>query len=66
MLPIYICGWHVLKASWVRALKKIKNVVVCPAILDDLHAILYVMINCGENIKNFKAHGRKKVMANFE
>ncbi len=66
MLPIYICAWHVLKASWVRALEKIKNVVVCRAILDNLHAILCVMINLGKNIENFKAHGRKKVMANFE
>jgi len=50
----------------VRALEKTKNVVVCQIILDDLHAILYVMINPGKNMKDFKAHGRKKVMANFE
>jgi hypothetical protein len=36
------------------------------AISDDLHAILYVMIDLGKNIKDFKAHGKKKVMANFE
>ncbi len=36
------------------------------AILDDLHDILYVMIDLGKIIKNFKAHGKKKVMANFE
>jgi hypothetical protein len=36
------------------------------AILDDLHAILYVMIDLGKIIEDFKAHGKKKVMANFE
>jgi len=66
MVPIYICAWHVLKAWWVCALKKIKDVVVCWAILDNLHAILYVMINLGKNINDFKAHGKEKVMANFE
>jgi len=39
---------------------------MCWAILDDVHAILYVMVDLRKNIKNFKAHGRKKVMANFE
>jgi len=54
MVPIYLCAWHVLKAWQVCALKKIKDVVVCQAILDELHAILYVMINLGKNIKDFK------------
>jgi hypothetical protein len=40
--------------------------VVCWAIFNDCHVILYVMINLGKNIKNFKAHGKEKVMANFE
>ncbi len=53
MVPIYLCAWHVLKAC---ALKKIKDVVVRQAILDDLHAILYVMNILGKNIKDFKAH----------
>jgi hypothetical protein len=66
MVPIYLCAWHVLKAWGVRALEKIKDVVVRWAILDDIHVILYVMINLEKNIKNFKAHWRKKVMANFE
>jgi hypothetical protein len=66
MVPIYLCAWHVLKAWGVHALEKIKDVVVRWAILDDLHVILYVMINLGKNIKNFKAHWRKKVMTNFE
>jgi hypothetical protein len=59
MVPIYLCAWQ------VYALKKIKDAVVCWTILDDCHAILYVMIHLGKNIKNFKACG-KKVMANFE
>jgi hypothetical protein len=66
MVPIYLCAWHVLKAWWVHALEKIKDVVVRWEISDDLHAILYVMINLGKNIKKLKAHGREKVMANFE
>ncbi len=66
MVPIYLCAWHVLKAWWVHALKKIKDVVMRLAILDDMHAILYVMIDLGKNIKDFKAHGKEKVMANFE
>ncbi len=66
MVPIYVCAQHVLKAWQVRALKKIKDVVVRLAILDDLYVILYVMIDLGKNIKDFKAHGKKKVMANFE
>ncbi len=66
MVPIYLCAWHVLKAWQVRALEKIKDVVMHLAILDDLHAILYVMIDLGKIIEDFKAHGKKKVMANFE
>jgi len=66
MVPIYLCAWHVLKAWRVCALEKIKDVVMHLAISDDLHAILYVMIDLGKNIKDFKAHGKKKVMANFE
>jgi len=54
MVPIYLCAWHVLKAWWVHALKKIKDVVMRLVILDDLHAILYVMIDLGKNIKDFK------------
>jgi hypothetical protein len=67
MVPIYLCAWHVLKAWWVCALNKIKDVVMHQVILDYLHAILYVMINLGKNIKdNFKENGKKKIMANFE
>ncbi len=66
MVPIFLCAWHVLKVWCVCALKKIKDVVVHWEILDDLHVILYVMINLGKNIKNFKANAKKKVMANFE
>jgi hypothetical protein len=65
MVQIYLCAWHVLKTWRVCVLKKIKDVVVHRAILDNLHAILYVMINLGKNIKDFKAHGKEKVMANF-
>jgi len=36
MVPIYLCAWHVLKAWWVHALKKIKDAVMRLAILDDL------------------------------
>ncbi len=53
-------AWH------VYALEKIKDATVCWTILDDFHVILYAMINLGKNIKNFKACGKEKVMANFE
>ncbi len=66
MVPIYLCAWHVLKAWRIHALEKIKDVVIRLAISGDLHPILYVMIDLGKNIKDFKAHGTKKVMANFE
>jgi hypothetical protein len=62
MVPIYLCAWHVLKAWRVHALEKIKDVVMRLAILDDLHAILYVMIDLCKNIKDFNAHGKKKVI----
>jgi len=66
MVPIYLCAWHVLKAWQVCASEKIKDVVMRLAILDDLHDILYAMIDLGKIIKDFTAHGKKKVMANFE
>jgi hypothetical protein len=66
MVPIYLCAWHVLKAWRVCALKKIKDVVVHKAIFNNFHVILYVMINLGKNNKDFKAHDKEKVMANFE
>ncbi len=60
MVPIYLCAWHVLKAWQVYALEKIKDVVVCWAILDDCHVILYAMSNLGKNIKDFKACGKRR------
>ncbi len=65
MVLIYVCAQHVLKAWQVCALKKIKDVVVHPTILDDLYVILYGMIDLGKNIKDFKAHGKEKVMASL-
>jgi len=35
------------------------------AILDNLHDILYVMIDLGKIIKDFKAHGKKKGRGQF-
>jgi hypothetical protein len=66
MVPIYLCAWHVIKAWHVYALEKIKDATMCWTILDEFHVILYAMINLGKNIKNFKARGKEKVMANFE
>ncbi len=57
-VPIYLCCWHVLKAWRLRGTKKIKNVKVQGGILQDLHDVMYMSINHGEIIDDFKERGR--------
>jgi hypothetical protein len=57
-VPIYLCCWHVLKAWGLRCTKKIKDVEVQDGILQDLHDVMYMSINHGETIDDFKECGR--------
>jgi hypothetical protein len=57
-VPIYLCCWHVLKAWRLRGIKKIKDVEVWGGILQDLHDVIYMSINRGKTIDDFKERGR--------
>jgi hypothetical protein len=57
-VPIYFCCWHVLKAWRLCGTKKIKNVEVWGGILQDLHDVMYMSINHGETIDDFKERGK--------
>ncbi len=56
-LPIYLCCWHVLKTWRLCVTKKIKDVEVCGGILQD-HDVMYMSINHGKIINDFREHGR--------
>jgi hypothetical protein len=64
-VPIYLCYWHVLKAWCLRGIEKIKDVEVWGGIFQDLHDVMYVSINHGETIDDFKEHGRVDVKKTF-
>jgi len=53
-VPIYLYCWHVLKAWRLRGTEKIKNVEVWCGILQDLHDVMYMSINHGKIIDDFK------------
>ncbi len=57
-VPIYLCCWHVLKAWHLRGTGKSKDVEVQGGILQDLHDVMYMSINHGEAIDDFKERGR--------
>jgi hypothetical protein len=57
-VPIYFCCWHVLKAWHLRGTKKIKDVEVWGGILQDFHDVMYMSINHGKTIDDFKECGR--------
>jgi hypothetical protein len=59
-VPIYLCCWHVLKAWRLHVTEKIKNVEVRGGILQDLHDVMYMSINHGETIDDFKE--REKIV----
>ncbi len=54
----YLCCWHVFKAWRFHGTEKIKDVEVQGGILQDLHDVMYMSINHGETIDDFKEHGR--------
>jgi hypothetical protein len=57
-VPIYLCCWHVFKPWRLRGIEKIKDVEVRGGILQDLHDVMYMSINHGEIIDDFKERGR--------
>jgi hypothetical protein len=57
-VPFYLCCWHVLKAWPLHGTRKIKDVEVQGGILQDLHDVMYMSINHGETINDFKEYGR--------
>jgi len=56
-VPIYLCCWHVLKAWRLHGTEKIKDVEVRGGILQDFHDVMYMSINHGETINDFKSVG---------
>jgi hypothetical protein len=60
-VPIYLYCWHVLKAWRLHGTEKIKDVEVRGGILQDLHDVMYMSINHGETIDDFKERGRVAV-----
>ncbi len=64
-VPIHLCCWHVLKAWCLHGIKKSKAVEVRGGILQDLHDVMYMSINHGETIDDFKECGRVDVRENF-
>jgi hypothetical protein len=53
-VPIFLCCWHVLKEWHLHGNKQIKDVEVRGAILQYLHDVMYMSINHGEIIDDFK------------
>jgi len=56
-VPIFLYCWHVLKTWCLCATEKIKDVKVWGGILQDLHDVMYMSINHGEIINDFKDRG---------
>jgi len=57
-VPIYLCYWHVLKALRLCGIEKINDVEVWGGILQGLHDVMYMSINHGETIDDFKERGK--------
>jgi hypothetical protein len=64
-VPIYLYCWHVLKTWPLHDTEKIKDVEVQGGILQDLHEGMYMSINHGETIDDFKERGRVDVRKNL-
>jgi hypothetical protein len=64
-VPIYLSCWHVLKAWCLHGTEKIKNVEVRGGILQDLDDVMYMSINHGETIDDFKERERVVVRKTF-
>jgi hypothetical protein len=43
-VPIFLCCWHVVKAWCLHGTKKIKDVDMWGAILQDFHDVMYMSI----------------------
>jgi hypothetical protein len=63
---ILLCCWHVFKAWCLYGTEKIKDVEVWGVILQDLHDVMYMSINHGETIDDFKERGRVVVRESLQ
>jgi hypothetical protein len=64
-VPIFLCCWHVFKAWCLHGTKKFKDVEVWGAIPQDPHDVMYMSINHGETIDDFKERGQVVVRENL-
>jgi hypothetical protein len=64
-VPIYLYCWHVFKAWCLHGTEKIKDMEVWGGIFQDLHHVMYMSINHGETINDFKERGRVVVRESF-
>ncbi len=64
-VPIFLYCWHVLKTWCLCATEKIKDVKVWGGILQDLHDVMYMSINHGEIIDDFKERGKVAMRENL-
>jgi hypothetical protein len=64
-VPIYLCCWQVFKTWRLRGIEKIKDVEVWGGILQDLHDVMYMSINHGKTIHDFKERGRVVMRENL-
>jgi hypothetical protein len=62
---ILLCCWHVFKAWCLCGTEKIKDVEVWGVILQDLHDVMYMSINHGETIDDFKEREQVVVRENL-
>jgi hypothetical protein len=64
-VPIYLFCWHVFKTWRIHGTEKIKDVEVQGGILQNLHDVMYMSINHGKSIHDFKERGRILVRKNL-
>ncbi len=64
-VPIYLCCRHYIKEWHLCGIKKIKDVEVQGGIFQDLHDVMYMFINHGEIIDDFKECGKVIVKENL-
>jgi hypothetical protein len=57
-VPIYLCCWHDLKAWRLHGTKKNQRCGSAGWIFQNLHDVMYMSINHGETIDDFKERGR--------
>ncbi len=64
-VPIYLCTWRMLKVWCLCSMEKIKDNGVRCAILNNLHIVMYMPIELGENIEAFMTHEINKIIESF-